>query len=339
VNSVRNDTETMACAVCGTAFRRSGRRLHCSQACRQAAWRRRSQAPREPIVAKPDTVYQCPMCEVRLIGEQYCEECHSFARRLGPAAPVLAVMSRSPVHRAPPAGTGSRRARVKRRHEEVIREQDRRKGAAIPSTGIDYFSGCTHSAHKHGGARDHAGHLWHGCVPAGSPRFGGGRRGVQGEGRLIARSITSGQCDDEREDLKPLQGGDRAKEPALHRDLALLSEDRGRNPQAEGLYRQAARASGSPEPQPGHGLTPIRLAVLASARSRDQRAAIRKVGSAWGRLVVAPLLPACKALSLRVAPPVFPTRAPGRGVAAGSLARSPPCRGLGPLSRRHTAHL
>jgi hypothetical protein len=24
------------------------------------------------------------MCEVRLIGEQYCEECHSFARRLGP---------------------------------------------------------------------------------------------------------------------------------------------------------------------------------------------------------------------------------------------------------------
>jgi hypothetical protein len=24
VNSVRNDTETMACAVCGTAFRRSG---------------------------------------------------------------------------------------------------------------------------------------------------------------------------------------------------------------------------------------------------------------------------------------------------------------------------
>ena len=43
-----------------------------------------SQAPREPIVAKPDTVYQCPMCEVRLIGEQYCEECHSFARRLGP---------------------------------------------------------------------------------------------------------------------------------------------------------------------------------------------------------------------------------------------------------------
>jgi hypothetical protein len=84
VNSVRNDTETMACAVCGTAFRRSGRRLHCSDACRQAAWRRRSQAPREPIVAKPDTVYQCPMCDVRLIGEQYCEECHSFARRLGP---------------------------------------------------------------------------------------------------------------------------------------------------------------------------------------------------------------------------------------------------------------
>jgi predicted amidophosphoribosyltransferase len=24
------------------------------------------------------------MCDARLIGEQYCEECHSFARRLGP---------------------------------------------------------------------------------------------------------------------------------------------------------------------------------------------------------------------------------------------------------------
>jgi hypothetical protein len=84
VTPVRNDSETIACVVCGTAFRRSGRRLHCSDACRQAAWRRRSQAPSEPLVAKPDTVYRCPKCETRLRGEQYCEDCHTFARRLGP---------------------------------------------------------------------------------------------------------------------------------------------------------------------------------------------------------------------------------------------------------------
>jgi hypothetical protein len=84
VNPVRNDSETMACAVCGNAFRRSGRRRHCSDACRQAAWRRRSQASAEPVVAKPDTVYQCPNCEARFLAEQRCEECNKWARRLGP---------------------------------------------------------------------------------------------------------------------------------------------------------------------------------------------------------------------------------------------------------------
>jgi hypothetical protein len=87
VNSVRNDTETMACRVCGALFVRSGRRRHCSPACRQAAWRRRSQAPAEPLVAKADTIYQCPSCEARFLGEQRCEECNTWARRLGPGDP------------------------------------------------------------------------------------------------------------------------------------------------------------------------------------------------------------------------------------------------------------
>lgn len=87
MNSVRNDTETMACRVCGALFVRSGRRRHCSPACRQAAWRRRSQAPAEPLVAKPDTVYQCPSCEGRFLGEQRREECNKSARRLGTGGP------------------------------------------------------------------------------------------------------------------------------------------------------------------------------------------------------------------------------------------------------------
>jgi len=84
VNPVRNDSETMSCQVCGTAFRRSGRRRHCSNACRQAAWRRRSRAPILPVVAKPDTVSQRPNCEARFLGKQRCQDCNTWARRLGP---------------------------------------------------------------------------------------------------------------------------------------------------------------------------------------------------------------------------------------------------------------
>jgi hypothetical protein len=31
-------------------------------------------------------VYQCPECQARLLGQQRCEECGIFARRLGPGA-------------------------------------------------------------------------------------------------------------------------------------------------------------------------------------------------------------------------------------------------------------
>jgi len=139
VNSVRNDTETMACAVCGTAFRRSGRRLHCSQACRQAAWRRRSQAPREPIVAKVDTSTSARCVRSGSSASSTARSATASPAGSAPAAPVLAVMSRS---QSPSSSSrnSSWRARVKDDTREVIREQDRRKGAAIPSTGIDYFS-------------------------------------------------------------------------------------------------------------------------------------------------------------------------------------------------------
>jgi hypothetical protein len=84
MNPVRDDTATMSCGVCGAPFVPSGRRRHCSTACRQAAWRRQHAAPVEPVVAKTDTVYQCPTCEARYMGEQRCDECNSWARRLGP---------------------------------------------------------------------------------------------------------------------------------------------------------------------------------------------------------------------------------------------------------------
>jgi len=85
----RNDGVTMrACPVCGAGFQPSGRRRHCSDKCRVAAWRRRHgaghQAPLPPKGAKRAvTVYECGSCGARAIGEQYCEACHRFMRAAG----------------------------------------------------------------------------------------------------------------------------------------------------------------------------------------------------------------------------------------------------------------
>ena len=61
-----------ACQVGGARFPASGRRQHCSDACRQKAWRRRhlaSEAPLPPKGAKrPVTVYECGGCGARRPG-------------------------------------------------------------------------------------------------------------------------------------------------------------------------------------------------------------------------------------------------------------------------------
>lgn len=84
MSPVRDDSATIDCPVCGKPFEPSGRRKHCSTVCRQAAFRRRKAAPAKPVVAKPDTVYVCPVCEERYLGDQYCSDCATFCRRLGP---------------------------------------------------------------------------------------------------------------------------------------------------------------------------------------------------------------------------------------------------------------
>ena len=84
----RNDDRTIACPICGHGFRPSGRRRFCSDACRQAAWRARqpiaSALPLAPRTPRPVTVYECPACEARFLGEQRCPDCHLFCRRVGP---------------------------------------------------------------------------------------------------------------------------------------------------------------------------------------------------------------------------------------------------------------
>lgn len=85
----RNGSVTAACAVCGGPLPSGRHRTTCSDACRQKAWRLRHQPrltpPQLPAARsrKDHAVYQCPDCEARLVGSQYCEDCHTFMRRLG----------------------------------------------------------------------------------------------------------------------------------------------------------------------------------------------------------------------------------------------------------------
>ncbi len=84
-NDIRNDIETTtACPTCATAFTPTRRQRYRTPACRQAAWRARNpdQTPPPPIVVPPRTsrrditVYQCPECDNRTLGKQWCHDCN-----------------------------------------------------------------------------------------------------------------------------------------------------------------------------------------------------------------------------------------------------------------------
>lgn len=80
-------TSAQLCA-CGRLFVAVGRQLHCSASCRQRAYRarRRGLLPEAALTRRPraQTVYECPRCEERLLGEQRCPDCQVFCLRVGP---------------------------------------------------------------------------------------------------------------------------------------------------------------------------------------------------------------------------------------------------------------
>lgn len=85
----RNGSVTAGCVVCGEDLPAGRPRTTCSDACRQKAFRLRRQGsltvrelPKDRS-RKERTVYECPDCDARLLGDQYCEDCHKFMRRLG----------------------------------------------------------------------------------------------------------------------------------------------------------------------------------------------------------------------------------------------------------------
>ena len=87
---VRNDGVTTPCPMCGEPFMPVGRQRVCSAACRQALWRRRHAPPSTggvpDRVSQAATIYECPSCETRYLGEQRCPDCAIFCRKLGPGA-------------------------------------------------------------------------------------------------------------------------------------------------------------------------------------------------------------------------------------------------------------
>ena len=108
---LRNDGVTIACPVCARAFVPTGRQRFCSPACRQAAWRRRHPTPLPAVpvrLPQPATVYECPSCSARYLGQQRCEECQQFCHRIGPGG--LCPHCEEPVAFAdllPPEGAAS----------------------------------------------------------------------------------------------------------------------------------------------------------------------------------------------------------------------------------------
>jgi hypothetical protein len=84
-----HDGVTMACPVCHRRFVPSGRRRFCSDACRSSAYRRRRDASRPGLLVpagrpkRPITIYECDNCGSRALGEQRCEQCGTFMRRVG----------------------------------------------------------------------------------------------------------------------------------------------------------------------------------------------------------------------------------------------------------------
>ena len=84
-----HDSVTKTCPVCHQVFTPIGRQLYDSDACRAAAYRRRRDGTRPPVVLpdvrprRPVTVYECDTCGARSLGVQRCEDCRTFTRCVG----------------------------------------------------------------------------------------------------------------------------------------------------------------------------------------------------------------------------------------------------------------
>jgi hypothetical protein len=83
------------CPVCGDTFPIDGRGIYCEPKCRQRAYRLRHRQVNRPTLVDLDamlrqaqrliaqTVYECPSCEERFLGQRRCVQCNLWCRKLG----------------------------------------------------------------------------------------------------------------------------------------------------------------------------------------------------------------------------------------------------------------
>jgi hypothetical protein len=92
--SVPTPQSVAGCLVCGASLT-DARARFCSPAHRQLAYRLRRRELHQSDTAHlrqqlrreqrltAHTVYECPQCQDRFVGERRCPECHPFCRSLG----------------------------------------------------------------------------------------------------------------------------------------------------------------------------------------------------------------------------------------------------------------
>jgi hypothetical protein len=85
----RGGSAAATCPVCQVSFPPAPNKHYCGKPCRDTAWRRRHQIIATPVAVppglprRPFTVYECEACGTRSVGDQRCDECGSFMRRVG----------------------------------------------------------------------------------------------------------------------------------------------------------------------------------------------------------------------------------------------------------------
>ena len=86
----RHASVTPSCPICADPLPPGRARTYCSDRCRQTGHRRRHRTDPPAAVALPAvgpsrrerTVYACPDCDQRYLGQQWCTDCTRPCRRI-----------------------------------------------------------------------------------------------------------------------------------------------------------------------------------------------------------------------------------------------------------------
>ena len=87
--------ELGTCPMCGRSFPIQGRGIYCGPTCRQRAFRLRRRHTLGPTLTNltdrlrqerrliAQTVYECPSCTERFLGQRRCADCNVWCRKIG----------------------------------------------------------------------------------------------------------------------------------------------------------------------------------------------------------------------------------------------------------------